>query len=526
MPELHDYGHFVVRLGQRLVLVDGQPATLGSRAFDVLRVLLERRERVVAKEELMELVWPGVIVEENNLTTQVSALRKLLGARAITTVAGRGYQFTPAPRAEQAAAAPADAAQGGGVPVAAAAAQTAPPLPTTPSTPTAPAPLWAALPAPPRLSARGQLLVAEDNRVNRLLLVRSLELLGHQVVAVEDGRKALQALRAQRFDLLLLDLDMPEMNGFAVLEAMAADPELREVPVVVTSSAEAVDKVARCIELGADDYLHKPVDPILLKARVASSLEKARLREQQRELIQRLTVAAAGPGRSGSDAQALAPEATTAPATVLAVKLRDPAGAASGWHALPAADVVAWLDECHTLWRDAVANHGGVTLGDCGGTLLALFGVAREPSMAPTTAHARLAAARSALDMAEMQDLFNAERAAAGRAGAALAVGIASGEVKLGPTRVLEPARWVCVGPPVQAALALAWQAGEAAAEVQPEAGAGAGAGAGDGHHIWIDAVTQAALRGRVAADALPQRLTALRQSNQRAADVYTVKVS
>ena len=518
MTETHDYGHFVVRLDQRLVLVNGQPATLGSRAFDVLRVLLERRARVVSKEELMELVWPGVIVEENNLTTQVSALRKLLGARAITTVAGRGYQFTLAPREEPAAAAPVDAARGGAALAAAAAPHTASTASTASTALSAPAPPLAAMPALLRPSARGQLLVAEDNRVNRLLLVRSLELLGHHVVAVEDGRKALEALRARRFDLLLLDLGMPEMNGFAVLEAMAADPELREVPVVVTSSAEAVDQVARCIELGADDYLHKPVDPILLKARVASSLEKARLREQQRELIQRLTVAAAGPGRSGSDAVALAPAASTATATatatVLAVKLRD---AAVAWHALPAADVVAWLDECHTLWRDAVANHGGVTLGDCGGTLLALFGVAREATVAPTIAHARLAAARAALDMAEMQDLFNAERAAAGRAGAALAVGIASGEVKVGPPRVLEPARWVCVGPPVEAALALAWQAAEGAAEPH--------AGSAEGHNIWIDAATQAALRGRVAADALPPGWRGLPQRHEGAA-AYAVKVS
>ena len=505
MPELHDYGHFVVRLEQRLVLVDGQPAPLGSRAFDVLRVLLERRERVVSKEELMELVWPGVIVEENNLTTQVSALRKLIGARAITTVAGRGYQFTLVPREGQPAAAP------GGAPAAAALARTAStPLPA----PAATAPLPAAMPVLPRLSARGHLLVAEDNRVNRLLLVRSLELLGHQVVAVDDGRKALEALRAQRFDLLLLDLGMPEMNGFAVLEAMVADPELREVPVVVTSSVEAVDKVARCIELGADDYLHKPVDPMLLKARIASSLEKARLREQQRELIQRLMVSAAGPGRSGSDAEALAPEASNATATVLAVKLRNAADAA---RAPAAADLVAWLDECHTLWRDAVANHGGVMLGDCGGTLLALFGVAREPSMAPTTAHARLAAARAALDMAEMQDLFNAERTAAGRAGGALAVGIASGEVTVGPARAAEPARWVCVGAPVEAALALAWKAAESMDETH--------AGATRDHAIWIDAATQAALRGRVAADALPPSARGLPPCDATAVS-YAVKVT
>jgi DNA-binding response OmpR family regulator len=489
MTEPYDFGHFSVRLDQRLVLVDGQPATLGSRAFDVLRVLLEGRERVVSKDELMQRVWPGVIVEENNLTVQVATLRKLLGARAITTVAGRGYQFTP-----PAAQAP---VSHGPRPADLAAPQTRHGSATT-------------APALPRHEARGHLLVAEDNRVNRLLLVRSLELLGHRVVAVDDGRKAFDALHAQRFDLLLLDLGLPGMNGFEVLEAMARDPELREIPVVVTSAVEAVDQVARCIELGADDYLHKPVDATLLKARVASSLEKARLREQQRELIQRLMVAAAGPGRHEATA---APPAASTTATVLAVKLRDAAGVAGE---LPAADLIGWLDECHTLWRDAVANHGGVVLGDSGGTLLALFGVASGQTVAPTMAQARLSATRAALDMAEMQDLFNAERAAAGRAGAALAVGIASGEVKVGPGRTAEPARWVCVGLPVDAAQSLAWQAGEAKGD------------APDSHRLWIDAATQAALRGRVAADPLSPPQALAERTPQRFGDaaIYALRVS
>jgi adenylate cyclase len=334
-------------------------------------------------------------------------------------------------------------------------------------------------------------------------------LLGHRVTAVDDGRKALDALRAQRFDLLLLDLGLPQMNGFEVLEAIARDTELRDVPVVVTSALEAVDKVARCIELGADDYLHKPVDATLLKARVASSLEKARLREQQRELIQRLMVAAGGPGRATA---AEAPPTASTIATVLVVKLRDAGGVS---RELPAEDLIGWLDECHTLWRDAVANHGGVALGDFGGALMALFGVACGQTVAATTAQARLSATRAALDMAEMQDLFNAERAAAGRAGAALAVGIASGEVTGGPARAAEPARWVCVGLPVDAAQVLAWRAGEAEG-VAP-----------DGHRIWIDAATQAALRGRVAADPLPQTQPLADRTLQRGdgAAVYSVKV-
>ena len=121
-----------------------------------------------------------------------------------------------------------------------------------------------------------RLLVADDNKVNRLLLKRSLELQGHQVECAENGRVALEMLRAQPFDLLLLDMEMPEMTGFEVLEQLVGDPRLGDLPVLVTSSLEGVAHVARCIELGADDYLPKPVNPVLLKARINSSLEKKR----------------------------------------------------------------------------------------------------------------------------------------------------------------------------------------------------------------------------------------------------------
>jgi len=99
----HRFGRFEVQPAQRQLLVEGQPAVVGARAFDLLLCLLEHRDRVVGKDELMNQVWPGVVVEENNLTVQVSALRKVLGADAIATVAGRGYRFT-LPALDQAAA--------------------------------------------------------------------------------------------------------------------------------------------------------------------------------------------------------------------------------------------------------------------------------------------------------------------------------------------------------------------------------------------------------------------------------------
>src|SRR5437867_157122 len=128
--------------------------------------------------------------------------------------------------------------------------------------------------ASPRNPQTGDLLVVDDNRVNRLLLGRALENLGHTVTFAENGREALERLRQRAVDLVLLDIEMPEMNGYQVLEALAAEPRLRDLPVVMMSSVEEVESVARCIEMGAEDYLFKPVNPVLLKARIRASLEK------------------------------------------------------------------------------------------------------------------------------------------------------------------------------------------------------------------------------------------------------------
>src|SRR5438477_12831344 len=136
-----------------------------------------------------------------------------------------------------------------------------------------------------------RLLVVDDNKVNRLLLTRSLELQGHTVASAENGRVALEMLRREGFDLVLLDMEMPEMDGFQVLERLVHDRKLRDLPVIVTSSLEGLENVVRCIELGAEDYLTKPVNPVLLKARIGASLEKKRLRDQQKELVRRFATA-------------------------------------------------------------------------------------------------------------------------------------------------------------------------------------------------------------------------------------------
>ncbi len=131
----------------------------------------------------------------------------------------------------------------------------------------------------------GRMLIVDDNRVNRLLLTHALEQSGHYVSTAENGKIAMDMLREKPYDVILLDIDMPVMNGFEVLEALLNDSELRDLPVVMTSASDELDRVVKCIEMGAEGYLVKPLNPVLLRARVNASLEKKRLRDQQRELF-------------------------------------------------------------------------------------------------------------------------------------------------------------------------------------------------------------------------------------------------
>jgi len=125
--------------------------------------------------------------------------------------------------------------------------------------------------------------VVDDDEGNRTMLARRLARLGHDVVTASDGNEALARLRQQPFDLLLLDIQMPGLNGYQVLDAMKQEPALAQVPVVVLSASDETSRVARCIEMGAEDYLSKPFDPVLLKARIGACLEKKQLRERERK---------------------------------------------------------------------------------------------------------------------------------------------------------------------------------------------------------------------------------------------------
>lgn len=143
----------------------------------------------------------------------------------------------------------------------------------------------------------GKILIVDDSRTIRIKLKKSVEALGHQAEAVESGREALDRLAGESFDLILLDIIMPVMDGFEVLKSLKASSRTRDVPVIVISALDdEMSSVVKAIELGAEDFLPKNFELALLKARVATCIEKKRLRDVETEYLRqvaKLTRAAA-----------------------------------------------------------------------------------------------------------------------------------------------------------------------------------------------------------------------------------------
>jgi len=129
-------------------------------------------------------------------------------------------------------------------------------------------------------SDNASILIVDDNPAVRDLLAAHMERLGHTPSLAENGRVALGILKTLHVDLILLDIMMPEMNGYQVLEILKADPHLRHIPVIVISAVEDMKSIVRCIQLGAQDYLAKPFQALILRARVEASLERKRLHDE------------------------------------------------------------------------------------------------------------------------------------------------------------------------------------------------------------------------------------------------------
>jgi two-component system, cell cycle response regulator len=138
------------------------------------------------------------------------------------------------------------------------------------------------------MDTQGRILIVDDYLINRMQLERHCEQQGHTVALAENGRQALEMLAVGDFDLVLLDILMPELDGFEVLALLKSDPARRDLPVIVISALDEMASVVRCIGMGAEDFLPKPFDPLLLRARLSACLEKKRLRDQEVEYLQQV----------------------------------------------------------------------------------------------------------------------------------------------------------------------------------------------------------------------------------------------
>lgn len=294
-----------------------------------------------------------------------------------------------------------------------------------------------------RSATPGRLLVVDDNKVNRLLLGRGLEQQGHSVDFAENGRQALEKLRSASYDLVLLDIQMPELDGYGVLEQITADVHLRDLAVIVTSALDELDSVVRCIEMGAEDYLTKPVNPVLLRARIGASLEKKRLRDQQRELICKFVTAEVAEDLEESG---FALGGKFVEATAMFSDIRSFTSIAASQSP---ADTIELLNTYYTLMFEAITGQGGVVNQMVGDGLMAIFG-----APLPLENH-REQSVRAALEMMEMIELFNLDQAAQGKAQIRIGIGIASGQVIAGYTGTLRRATYTCVGDTVNLAARL-----------------------------------------------------------------------
>ena len=295
----------------------------------------------------------------------------------------------------------------------------------------------------------GKILLADDNRMNRLLLGRSLEQQGHTVAFAEHGREALDLLRQQRFDVLLLDVLMPELDGYGVLEELKGDLHLRDIPVIMTSALDELDSVVKCVEMGAEDYLTKPINPVLLNARINASLEKKRLRDQQRELISKFAtkevaddLLTSGFSLGGKHVDATAMFCDIRSFTSIA-EAREPA------------ETIELLNDYYVLMMDAIGGEGGIVNQMVGDGLMAIFG-----APLPREDH-RMRAVLAARQMVELIRLFNAEQAAQSKVEIQIGIGIASGQVIAGYTGTQHRATYTCVGDTVNVAARLEAQTKE-----------------------------------------------------------------
>jgi adenylate cyclase len=299
----------------------------------------------------------------------------------------------------------------------------------------------------------GTVLVVDDDRINRMLLTRSLEADGHTVATAGNGREALDLLHGELPDVILLDILMPVLDGFAVLDHVKGDARLHDIPVIMISAVDEMDSVVRCIEAGAEDYLPKPFNPTLLRARINAGLMKRRLAQAEQGRVRDVF-------------------ARFLPETVVDEVMRDTNGEPrlSGVRLVgtvlfsdlrgfttfaeqTAPDVVVdVLNHYFSEMSDAILDNGGTLLGFLGDGILAVFGA---PIASDDHADRALVVARQMLF--ERLPRFNTwARSELGEAADfRMGIGISSGPFMSGNVGSRRRLEYTAIGDPVNTAARL-----------------------------------------------------------------------
>ncbi len=273
------------------------------------------------------------------------------------------------------------------------------------------------------------ILVTDDDPVNRMLLSKLVEREGHRVTEAENGKQACEILKSQPIDVVLCDIEMPELDGYGVLERVRQDPRLNGIPVIMISAVDDIESVVRCIDLGADDYMPKPANRTLLRARINASLNRKRLQELERERVRNLfarfvpepvvdqVLESAGENlRLGGERRV---------ATVLFSDLR---GFTPWAESNPPDRVIEVLNRYLSMMSDIILDHGGTLVSYMGDGIMAVFGAPLEHKH-----HADLAVAAAQAMVVDGLSEFNDWIRAEGLGdGFRMGIGINTGSVMSG----------------------------------------------------------------------------------------------
>ena len=243
----------------------------------------------------------------------------------------------------------------------------------------------------------GRVLVVDDDPITRAILTRGVEQAGHLVQTAENGRDALDLLRDGPCDVVLLDIVMPELDGVAVLEQIKADPRLQDLAVIMISAVDEIDSVVRCIEMGAEDYLPKPFDAVILRARINAGLARKRLLELQQERV-RSVFSRFVPEHVVEDVLERTDDDLRLGGSrdVGTVMFTDIRAFTAFSEAAPPQQVIQLLNEYFGEMIDAIFAQDGTLVGYRGDGLLAVFGA---PIALDDHADRALAAAREMLEV-------------------------------------------------------------------------------------------------------------------------------